>query len=219
MTIPALPSTASQLLKYVTTARALVQSTRMNPVAEQVSKHRLPLISVNTEENIQSSVSRPQLSDLVIDAFISESVAAPAGAVDTIYFAVSLNLGAMANPFNIMDFEGTITKHPSVHHFLSNYMTVLGLALQENGYEFVDAVRMVSMAISSRAVDATAHGGGIEFAKERYFNPSQVATSLSSNPMSVLVTLLRINVEKLLLIINCLGVYKTDFETKTPQAS
>lgn len=148
-----------------------------------------------------------------MEAFVSESISHPLGALDTIYFSGVVIIGSLANKNNVIDYEKMITDNKNVHSFLSEYLSVLQLHLVEADYGLVDLIQLVSEAVNPGWVEKKEQFGGNElFAKERFPNASDYEVTLLNNPMTALVILLRINVEKLLAIVNSLGEYKTSFE-------
>ncbi len=149
---------------------------------------------------------------MAIEAFIMESVSAPENAMATIYTAAEFSTGFFASPLNIIDAEGLITKNQAVHSFLSNYVSALSLLLVENESNFTEFVQKLALAISPASVDTDRHGGTHIFANQRWTKSEDTAAALLSNPMTACLAILRINVEKLLLITKPLGEYKTSLE-------
>lgn len=141
-----------------------------------------------------------------------ESVVSPPSAIATILTAGDFNIGFLADPANVMDMENKITANQAVHGFLSNYVSVLTLLLIENGDSYGEFVHWLASAISPTSVSPEKHGGNAVFSESRWFASQKTEEALLSNPMTACLAILRLNMEKLLLITKPLGEYKTSTE-------
>lgn len=160
-------------------------------------------------------MTRPKISDLALEAFVAESISHPHGALDTIYFVAEVLIGSLANKNNVMDYEKFITNNKNVHSFLSEYLSVLQAQLAEADYGLVNLIQLIGDAVVPGWVEKKEEFGGNElFAEERFPNSHDINVTLLNNPMTSIVVLLRIHVEKLLALVNSLGEYKTSFEAE-----
>ncbi len=157
------------------------------------------------------------ISELAIEAFIKESVSSPSSALSTIYFVADFNTGFFAYPPNVLDAEAMVNTARDVHQFLSNYIATFGLLLLENDISFQSFVETLGKAITPFKAGGEKHGGEEVFASQRWPDPNSTVEALACNPLAACVAILRINVEKLLLITKPLGEYKTSIEASKEQ--
>lgn len=150
---------------------------------------------------------KPKVSDILIDAFISEAFLAPSDAIMAVQLAAKHPIGAYTSGHFLLMLQQEADR-AGILGFLSSYMTTASFRLMDEGHDsttvFVDIARIVI----PYDVHPDFFLGGKALYDERFNNRTNVINMLIGNPLLMCLVFLRLNMEKIMLTLNSLGEYR-----------